>query len=71
MKAVLLKNKIVSVENIKEAEAVTKGTGAKSNPYKYTVRISYFGGEVNFVEVESSDEQTEVLTTLVTAMNAK
>ena len=38
-------NKIVSLENVKEIELYTSGSGAKSNPFCHTIRIDYFNGE--------------------------
>ncbi len=42
MKAILIKNTIVTLQNLKIAELETNGSGAKSNPYKYTIRLEYF-----------------------------
>lgn len=36
---------ILSLENIISIKLHTNGTGAKSNPYSYFVRIEYHGGE--------------------------
>ena len=42
MKAILIKNTIVTLQNLKIAELETNGSGAKSNPYRYTIRLEYF-----------------------------
>ena len=43
-------NKIVSISNVKAIIFQTFGSGAKSNPFQYSIRIEYFGDEVNFIE---------------------
>lgn len=52
-------NKIVSINNVKEITLQTFGSGAKSNPFQYTIRIDYFGEENVFLEFHSNKALAE------------
>jgi len=45
MKAIMVDNKILSLENVKEVEFYEGGTGAQRNPFYYGVAIDYMNGE--------------------------
>ena len=45
MKAIMVNNKILSLENVKEVELYEGGTGAQRNSYYYGVAIDYMNGE--------------------------
>lgn len=40
-----INDKIVALTNVKSVELHVSGSGAKSNPYLYMVKIEYFGEE--------------------------
>lgn len=46
MKAIRMNNEVIVVlENVKNVSLHTNGTGAKSNPYYYFIRIEYMNGQ--------------------------
>lgn len=63
-------NKIISLENFAGAEIKVFGSGAKSNPYSYSIVIDYFGGDTQRVSFEGDMEKCEkVFDLLLLALN--
>lgn len=50
MKAIIIDNKIISLENILTVELCTFRTGAKSNPYYYNLLFHYTNDKEVFTE---------------------
>lgn len=67
MKAILFDKKIVSLENIKSADATIIGSGT----YKYCVLITYFGGETTLIKESSEEAQMEVLKKILKGINSQ
>lgn len=49
MKIITTKDKIISLEEVQSVNLTNTGTGAKSNPNKYTVAIRYIHGGLETV----------------------
>jgi hypothetical protein len=65
-------NKIISLENFAGAEIITSGSGAKSNPYSYTIVIDYLGGVTQRISFKGDKEKCEkVFDSLLLALNAQ
>lgn len=51
--------KAVCLSNVKTVEMDISGTGAKSNPHDYTIRIEYFGGERAYLSYNQASTTAE------------
>lgn len=73
MKAILIKNTIVTLQNLKIAELETNGSGAKSNPYRYIIRLEYFSEDRPTCIDFSYDKAkaTENFKAILSALNEK
>ena len=60
MKLIMIDNKIISLENVISAELRTSGSGAKSNPFSYRIRVRYANdmseGTPEFSEKKTAEE---------------
>lgn len=45
MKLIIVNNEMVILESVKRVTRIIEGSGAKSNPYRYLIRIEYFNDE--------------------------
>lgn len=51
--------KLVSLNNVKSVELDVYGSGAKSNPFQYTIVIQYFGDEKTHLSYKSASDTAE------------
>ena len=73
MKAILIKNTIITLQNLKIAELVINGSGAKSNPYKCSIRLDYFlENRPTYIDFDDDKiKATESFKSILSALNEK
>lgn len=59
MKAIMVDNRILSLENVKEVQFCESGTGSQRNPFYYHVLINYMNGESANSEFISNKEKVK------------
>ena len=55
MKVIKVDDKIVVLEKVKGVEVSESGSGAKSNPFRYTIQVEYFGGDFENITIVSDE----------------
>lgn len=64
--------KIISLQNVCYADLSIFGTGAKSNPYTYTIKVTYNCGETAFIHFDEDKVNAEkMFDQLLTELNAE
>lgn len=64
--------KIISLQNVCYADLDIRGTGAKSNPYIYTIKVTYNGGDTTFIHFDEDKASAEkMFDQLLTELNAE
>ena len=59
MKAIMVDNRILSLENVKEVQFCEGGTGSQRNPFYYYVVINYMNGESANCEFINNQEKVK------------
>lgn len=72
MRAIRFKNKIISLEAIKEVNYSIIGTGAKSNPFRYTIHFSYMNDQTaDIFNLESQKEVEQLMHSIFNILTTK
>lgn len=58
MKFIKTKTELISLENVMRVLKIENGTGAKSNPFTYSIRIDYFNSD-NCCFIRFEQDQAE------------
>lgn len=59
MKIIVTEDKIVTLNNVKEIEFCHTGSGAKSNPHRYYIFITYFGNEKSRIDFDDDENKAK------------
>ena len=55
MKVIKVGDEIVVLEKVKSVNVHESGSGAKSNPFRYTIHIEYFGNEFSNITIMNDE----------------
>lgn len=55
MRVIKVDDEIVVLEKVKNVSVSESGSGAKSNPFRYTIHIEYFGNEFSNITIMNDE----------------
>lgn len=72
MRAIRFKDKIISLEAVREVTSSVTGTGAKSNPFRYAIHVYYMNDKsASFYNLESLEMVEQLMDSIFNILTTK